>query len=130
MARRLIVDGMNVIGSRPTGWWRDRRGAMSELTEVLARHAAATGDEVAVVLDSKPFSLADESAGIDVRFASARGPDAADDVIVDMVAADPDPETLEVATSDRRLAARVRMLGAETITAGALRRTLDQEERA
>ena len=129
MARRLIVDGMNVIGSRPTGWWRDRRGAMSELTEVLARHAADTGDEVAVVLDSKPFSLPDEASGIDVRFASARGPDAADDVIVDMVAADPAPETLEVATSDRRLAARVRMLGADTITAGALRRALDETDR-
>jgi len=126
MARRLIVDGMNVIGSRPTGWWRDRRGAMSELTEELARHAAQTGDEVAVVLDSKPFDLADGTDGIDVRFASARGPDAADDVIVDMVADDPEPSTLEIATSDRRLAARVRMLGAKTISAGALRRALDE----
>jgi predicted RNA-binding protein with PIN domain len=62
-----------------------------------------------------------------VRFAPARGPDAADDVIVDMVAADPDPGTLEVATSDRRLAARVRTLGAETLSAGALRRTLEHE---
>ena len=25
-ARRLIVDGNNVIGSRPDGWWRDRAG--------------------------------------------------------------------------------------------------------
>jgi predicted RNA-binding protein with PIN domain len=127
MARRLIVDGMNVIGSRPTGWWRDRRGAMSELTEVLARHAAQTGDDVAVVLDSKPFELPPGAKGIDVRFAPARGPDAADDVIVDMVAADPDPGTLEVATSDRRLAARVRTLGAETLSAGALRRTLEHD---
>jgi predicted RNA-binding protein with PIN domain len=127
MARRLIVDGMNVIGSRPTGWWRDRRGAMSELAEVLARHAAQTGDDVAVVLDSKPFELPPDAKGIDVRFAPARGPDAADDVIVDMVAADPDPGTLEVATSDRRLAARVRTLGAETLSAGALRRTLEHE---
>jgi predicted RNA-binding protein with PIN domain len=127
MARRLIVDGMNVIGSRPTGWWRDRRGAMSELAEVLARHAAQTGDEVSVVLDSKPFELPDQVAGIEVRFAPGRGPDAADDVIVDMVASDPEPGTLEVATSDRRLAARVRMLGAETIGAGTLRRALDAE---
>ncbi|HZO58712.1 MAG TPA: NYN domain-containing protein [Solirubrobacterales bacterium] len=125
MARRLIVDGMNVIGSRPTGWWRDRRGAMTELTEVLAEHAAQTGDEVAVVLDSKPFPLPDEAAAIDVRFAPARGPDAADDVIVDMVAADAAPETLAVATSDRRLAQRVRLLGAETMSAGALRRALE-----
>jgi predicted RNA-binding protein with PIN domain len=125
VTRRLIVDGMNVIGARPTGWWRDRSGAMSELTEELARHAAESGDEVAVVLDSKPFALPDGIDGIEVRFASARGPDAADDVIVDMVAADPEPATLEVATSDKRLASRVRMLGAETISAGALRRTLE-----
>jgi predicted RNA-binding protein with PIN domain len=125
VTRRLIVDGMNVIGARPTGWWRDRSGAMSELTEELARHAAESGDEIAVVLDSKPFALPDGLDGIEVRFASARGPDAADDVIVDMVAADPEPATLEVATSDKRLASRVRMLGAETISAGALRRTLE-----
>ncbi len=124
MARRLIVDGMNVIGSRPTGWWRDRRGAMSELAEELARHAAETGDEVAVVLDSKPFDLSAGTHGIDVRFAPARGPDAADDVIVDMVAADADPPTLEVVTSDRRLASRVRSLGAETLSSGALLRVL------
>jgi predicted RNA-binding protein with PIN domain len=128
MARRLIVDGMNVIGARPTGWWRDRRAAMSELTEVLAGHASETGDEVVVVLDSKPFELPVASRGIEVRFAAARGRDAADDVIVDMVADDPRPDTLEVATSDRRLAARVRMLGAETISAGALRRALETPE--
>jgi len=127
MSRRLIVDGMNVIGSRPTGWWRDRRGAMAELTEELARHAAETGDEVAVVLDSRPFTLPDGVDGIDVRFASARGPDAADDVIVDMVAADPEPATLEIATSDKRLADRVRMLGAQTLSAGALRRALERD---
>ena len=125
MKRRLIVDGMNVIGSRPTGWWRDRRGAMTELAEELSRHAAHTGDDIAVVLDSKPFDLPDGTGGIEVRFAPARGPDAADDVIVDMVAADPDPSSLEVATSDRRLAARVQTLGAQTISAGALRRALD-----
>ena len=125
MARRLIVDGMNVIGSRPTGWWRDRRGAMSELTEVLARHAEQTGDDVTVVLDSKPFDLPADTDGIDVRFASARGPDAADDVIVDLVAGDAEPGTLEIATSDKRLASRVSMLGAETLSAGALRRMLD-----
>ena len=28
---RWVVDGMNVIGSRPTGWWHDRPGAMHDL---------------------------------------------------------------------------------------------------
>ena len=44
-----------------------------------------------------------------------------------MVAADPEPSTLEIATSDRRLATRVRMLGAETLSAGALRRALERD---
>ena len=123
--RRLIVDGMNVIGSRPTGWWRDRRGAMSKLVAELADYAARSGERIVVVLDSKPFGLPAGATGIDVRFASARGPDAADDVIVDIVGADADPAAIVVATSDRRLASRVHMLGGETIGAGALRRLLD-----
>jgi 8-oxo-dGTP pyrophosphatase MutT (NUDIX family) len=33
----LIVDGANVMGSRPDGWWRDRAGAMTRLHgELLA----------------------------------------------------------------------------------------------
>ena len=125
MARRLIVDGMNLIGSRPTGWWRDRRGAMAGLVEELAAHAARTGDDVTVVLDSKAFELPGTGDAIDVRFAPGPGPDAADDVIVDIVGADAEPSSLVVATSDRRLADRVRALGGETVTAGALRRQLD-----
>ena len=40
---RWIVDGMNVIGSRPDGWWRDRRGAMRRLVEELGALARASG---------------------------------------------------------------------------------------
>jgi hypothetical protein len=32
----LIVDGANVIGSRPDGWWRDRAGAAVRLYDELA----------------------------------------------------------------------------------------------
>ena len=32
---RWIVDGMNVVGSRPTGWWHDRPGAMQQLVHEL-----------------------------------------------------------------------------------------------
>jgi len=116
---------MNVIGSRPTGWWRDRRAAMAEFVEELAGYAARSGEDLTVVLDSKPFALPDTAGEVDVRFASARGADAADDVIVEIVGADADPSSVVVATSDRRLADRVRALGAETISAGALRRLLD-----
>jgi predicted RNA-binding protein with PIN domain len=121
--RRLVVDGMNVIGSRPTGWWRDRRGAMAAFVGELAAYAAATGEPVTVVLDSRPFPI--DEGDVDVRFASP-GRDAADDAIVEMVANDPEPSTLVVATSDKGLVARVRELGANVMSAGALRRRLDE----
>jgi predicted RNA-binding protein with PIN domain len=120
---RLVVDAMNVIGSRPTGWWRDRRGAMSAFVAELGEYVAATGEAVTVVLDSQPFEIA--PAGVDVHFAYP-GRGAADDAIVAMVESDPDPSSLVVATSDKELVARVRALGAEVTSAGALRRQLDE----
>ena len=38
----VIVDGANVVGSRPDGWWRDREGAAHRLAGRLA--AALTVD--------------------------------------------------------------------------------------
>ena len=49
---RFVVDGMNVIGSRPTGWWRDRPGAMRGLVEELVERDAAPG-ELSVVGDGE-----------------------------------------------------------------------------
>jgi predicted RNA-binding protein with PIN domain len=121
---RWLVDGMNVIGSRPTGWWRDRPGAMRVLAQELAAFAEESGDEVAVVFDGKPFELA--APHVDVAFASRRGPNAADDDIADRVAADAEPADLRVVTSDATLARRVRDAGAEVVGAGAFRRTLDE----
>jgi len=120
---RWVVDGMNVIGQRPDGWWRDRPGAMRRLADELAGFAAGSGDPVAVVFDGRPFDL--EASGVVVSFAPARGPDAADDEIARRVAADPEPGTLTVVTSDRRLAERVREHGAEVVSSGAFRRLLD-----
>jgi predicted RNA-binding protein with PIN domain len=121
--RRLVVDAMNVIGTRPTGWWRDRRGAMVRLIKELAAYSAAASQPVTAVLDSRPFEL--DAQGIEVRFASP-GRDAADDAIVELVAADAEPSALVVATSDKALAARVRALGAGVMSAGTLRRRLDE----
>jgi predicted RNA-binding protein with PIN domain len=121
--RRLVVDGMNVIGSRPTGWWRDRRGAMAGLVEELVRYAETTGEPVTVVLDSRPFPL--ETGQVDVHFAFP-GRDAADDAIVEMLANDSDPSSFVVATSDKGLIDRVRELGGQTMRAGTLRRRLDE----
>jgi predicted RNA-binding protein with PIN domain len=120
---RWIVDGMNVIGSRPTGWWRDRPGAMRDLVEHLEAFAGRGGEEVTVVLDGKPFDL--EGERVDVRFASRRGPNAADDDIAALVADDPEPGGLSVVTSDGDLSRRVRDVGASVMGAGEFCRLLD-----
>jgi len=38
----VIVDGANVVGSRPDGWWRDRAGAARKLAGKLSA-ALTTG---------------------------------------------------------------------------------------
>jgi predicted RNA-binding protein with PIN domain len=121
---RLIVDGMNVIGSRPDGWWRDRPGAMRRLAAELAEHARRTGDEVVVVFDGAPFEL-DDADGVEVRFATRRGRNAADDDIAALVEAAADPAGLTVVTSDATLAERVRAAGGAVTGAGAFRRGLE-----
>lgn len=121
---RWIVDGMNVIGSRPNGWWRDRPGAMRALTDELGELAGASGDELTVVFDGRPFEL-EAPAGVKVEFATRRGPNAADDDIAALVKSDDDPSDLSVATSDADLARRVREAGATVVGAGQFRRSLD-----
>jgi predicted RNA-binding protein with PIN domain len=119
---RWLVDGLNVIGSKPDGWWRDRPGAMRELGRRLREFGETTGDEVTVVFDGRPFEI--EAGPVRVLFASRSGPDAADDDIAQLVASDEDPRSLKVVTSDSVLARRVREHGAEVVPAGGFRRTL------
>jgi predicted RNA-binding protein with PIN domain len=117
---RWLVDGMNVIGSRPTGWWRDRPRAMRELVEELGR----LGEPVTVVFDGRPFEL-DGGENVEVLFASRRGRNAADDDIAAIAAAEAGEE-LRVVTSDAALAERVRRSSAEVVGAGAFRARLDE----
>lgn len=117
----FVVDGMNVIGSRPTGWWRDRPGAMRELVEKLGR----LDEDVVVVLDGKPFDL-EAPDGVEVRFASRRGRDAADDDIAAFVADHPQPAELRVITSDSDLVSRVEARGAKVEPAGRFARRLEE----
>ena len=115
---RWLVDGMNVIGSRPTGWWRDRPRAMRELVEELA----GLGEPVTVVFDGEPFDV-ETGDDVEVRFATRRGRNAADDDIVALVAQASEPP--RVVTSDAELAERVRERGAEVVGAGTFRARLE-----
>lgn len=124
----LLVDGMNVIGARPDGWWRDRDAAVRRLAAALARLAAREGVRVVLVLDGRPLADLPEGAhapGVEVRYARRSGPDAADDRIVDLVRADP---AVEVVTSDRALRDRVTALGARVCGPTTLWTRLDQAD--
>jgi uncharacterized protein YaiI (UPF0178 family) len=112
---------MNVIGSRPDGWWRDRRGAMRRLVTLLERFAEKhPDDEVTVVFDGAPFDI--ESDSVDIEFARRRGRNAADDDIARMAS-----EGDIVVTSDDELVRRVTAKGATVTGAGAFRRELESE---
>jgi hypothetical protein len=117
---------MNVIGSRPDGWWRDRHGAMRTLVRRLEALATREDAPVTVVFDGRSFALGAECRDVEVLFASRSGGNAADDDIVALVRASDSPAELTVVTSDDDLARRVRALGAEVAGAGAFRRRLDR----
>jgi predicted RNA-binding protein with PIN domain len=124
---QLVVDGMNVIGTTPDGWWRDRDGAVRRLLadlQELARGVA--GEAITLVLDGRPLSDVPEGThdGVHVVYARRSGRNAADDRIVELVTALAEPAGATVITSDRALAEQVRALGATVHGAGALLRRL------
>ena len=124
----LIVDGMNVLGSRPDGWWRDRPAAMERLARRLEAFAEREGATVAVVFDGREHARVSGAASlIEVRFAPG-GPDAADREIVRMIRADARPERVTAVSSDRRLRNSVKAAGATGIGSGELLRRLEQSE--
>jgi hypothetical protein len=87
----LLVDAANVVGSRPTGWWRDR--------------------PVVVVLEGRARLGAAENrvGGVEVVHAPGHG----DDALVAIAAASPEPVVL--VTADRALGARCRAEGARVV---------------
>lgn len=103
----LVVDAANVVGSRPDGWWKDRKGAATRLRDSLAA-AEARDAEVVLVVEGKACGVP-SSAG--VRVVDARG--SGDDAIVDLVRAAGGGRPVVVVTADRGLRDRVIALGAE-----------------
>ena len=108
---RWIVDGMNVIGTRPDKWWKDRDAAMLKLVDQLERWAAAEGEDVTVVFERQP-SPPIRSTVIEVTHAPKPKADAADDEIVRRLKADEAAHTVRVVTSDRALSERAYAIGA------------------
>ncbi|MCV7425670.1 NYN domain-containing protein [Mycobacterium montefiorense] len=123
---RWIVDGMNVIGSRPDGWWRDRDRAMVALVDKLDRWACTQGDTVTVVFE-RPTAIT--ATVIEVAHAPKAGANSADDEIVRLVHAATRPDDIHVVTSDRVLSDRVRSLGASVFAPERFRELVDPRDR-
>jgi uncharacterized protein YaiI (UPF0178 family) len=121
---RWLIDGMNVIGTRPDGWWRDRDAAMLRLVDLLERWAAADGEDVTVVFERAPRPPI-RSTVIDVAHAPKPKPNAADDEIVRRLRGEGDPAGVVVVTSDRWLADRAAAEGAAVVGADSFRARID-----
>ena len=113
-AVRWVIDGNNVFGSRPDGWWNDRPAAQRRFAQRVAEWCRTHDDDVTLVFDAPLDRDTAVIAGgnLTVVEATRRGRNAADDEIVDLVNSllDPDPEldaTVRVVTSDRGLRARL-----------------------
>ena len=114
---------MNVIGSRPDGWWKDRGRAMATLIANLDRWASGQPDQtdtVTVVFERPPSTLITSSV-VEVAHAPRAAANSADDEIIRLVQADAAPHEIRVVTSDKALSDRVQSLGADVFPAASFR---------
>lgn len=111
--RVLIVDGANVVGSRPTGWWRDRAGAAKRLHQAMA--ATDLGYD-AVVLVLEGDAKRGQPVGDDGTIFTVHAPGSGDDAIVEQVRTrSRDGDDVVVVTADRQLRERVAAAGGSSI---------------
>ncbi|WP_203918293.1 hypothetical protein [Rugosimonospora africana] len=112
----LVVDGANVVGSVPDGWWRDRPAAAARLRDALVPVAngglrkVPSPVEVVLVVEGVA-ARTPEVPGVTVVRADGSG----DEAIVELVK-DREPERkCVVVTADRELRSRVGELGASVL---------------
>lgn len=110
----LVVDGANVVGARPDGWWKDRAGAALRLHEQLM-----TGDvpQEVVVLVLEGAAKGGVKAGRDAHVRTVHAPGSGDDTIVaEAKAASETGARVSVVTADRILMGRVERYGATVMS--------------
>jgi len=112
----LVIDGANVVGSRPDGWWNDRPAAAARLHASLL-DARLLAPRVVLVLEGRARAGVPKgvTGAVEVVHAVSEG----DDTIVEEVRRAVDAgETAAVVTADRGLAARVERLGSTLLRPG------------
>jgi hypothetical protein len=119
----LLIDAANVVGSRPTGWWRDRPGASRAFVERIRTAAERDkfAEPVVVVLEGAARGGVEEGIADGVRVLHA--PRSGDDMLI-AVAADAAGQVTLV-SADRALRQRAEALGARVASPGWLIDLLD-----
>lgn len=112
----LLIDAANVVGSRPTGWWRDRARAAEEF---VARVRAATSGSnlsppVVLVLEGAARRGVEEGVTDGVEVVHARGH--GDDALVALTEEAREPVVL--VSADRALADRCRSVASDVTCVG------------
>ncbi|MCW2759600.1 MAG: hypothetical protein JWO46_3346 [Nocardioidaceae bacterium] len=115
MRRVLVVDGANVVGSRPDGWWKDRAGAARRLHDRLLV-ADLPHDEIVLVLEGG--AKGGVPAGRDGDVVTVHAAKSGDDEIVARARAAADGADVTVITADRMLQYRVAAVGATSLGPG------------
>ena len=112
----LVIDGANVVGSRPDGWWRDRSGAAQRLAEKLEA-AQLPYDRVVLVLEGAARHGRPEGDTHGLRVAHADG-DGDDTVVAEVIRQVTAGADVDVVTADRGLRTRVDAAGGEVLGPG------------
>jgi len=111
--RVLVVDGANVVGSRPDGWWRDRPGAARRLHDALVTADLPARLEVAeVVLVLEGAARRGVAEGLVDGVRTTHAPGSGDDAIVAQAVTGAGAGAgVTVVTADRGLRSRVEAAG-------------------
>ena len=114
MGSVLVVDGANVVGSRPDGWWRDRAKAAARLHGRLAV-ADTSYDEIVLILEGQ--AKGGVRAGRDAHLRTVHAARDGDATIVEAcVQAVAKGHQVVVITADRGLAMRAEGAGARVMS--------------
>jgi hypothetical protein len=111
----VIVDGANVVGSVPDGWWRDRPAAAIRLRDRLASVLGSGLPDlpgpvdVTLVVEGRAKDIPPADNGVRIERAAGSGDDTITDLVRDVAAT----RRTIVVTADRGLRQRVLALGAE-----------------
>ena len=139
----VVVDGANVMGSRPNGWWRDRAAAAQRLAESLDatlrraavafaagigrrhRSAPSAAGDLRVLLVLEGAAKAADPRVTDPRLTIVRAPGEGESTIAELARELAGRgEDVVVVTADRRLRDLVHRAGARTVGPSVLLRLL------